>query len=127
MKNAECVMVNEVKGIPVEMTQLMSSMPHPCTHVTTLVYNMSLLAHCLGMTLLELITICHHCRPQPPYQPLSILTFTCYRSGKNLEILFVETFLFELVIETFDIRIKGVLRLSNLKINPKDVKHIDEY
>ena len=55
MKNAEFVMVNEVKGIPVEMAQLTSNMLHPCTHVTTWVYNMSLLAHCLGMTLLELI------------------------------------------------------------------------
>ena len=56
VKNAEFVMVNEVKGIPVEMAQLTSSLPHPCTHVTTWVYNMSLLAHCLGMTLLELLT-----------------------------------------------------------------------
>ena len=30
-------------------------------------------------------------------------------------------------METFNIRVKGVLRLSNLKIDPKDVKHIDEY
>ena len=31
------------------------------------------------------------------------------------------------MLKTFNIRVKGVLQLSNLKIDPRDVKHIDEY
>ena len=63
--------------------------------------------------------------PQPPYQPLPILTFTCTRTGKTLGIK--NRFLFQLVIKTSNIRVKGVLQLNNLKIYSRDMKHIDEY
>ena len=56
-------------------------------HVTTWTYNMGLLDHCLGRSVLELITNCH---PQPPYQPLPILTFTCTRTGKTLRYFFLQ-------------------------------------
>ena len=129
VKNAEFVMVNGVKGIPVEIAQLTSSLPYPCTHVITWVHNMSLLDHCLGSKLLELITTCHHCRPPAPLSTPVDPYFTCNRTGENLEYFLqnIESFLFELVVETFNIRVKGVLCLSNLKIDQKDVKHIDEY
>ena len=38
-----------------------------------------------------------------------------------------ESFLFHFVIKTFDIRVKGVLHLSKLKIDSRDLKHIDQY
>ena len=57
VKISEFVMVNEGKGTPVEMTHFTSYLRHPCTieNICTPqrgVYNMSLLDHCLGRTLL---------------------------------------------------------------------------
>ena len=52
MKIVKFVMVNEVKGIPVEMAQLSSCLPHACTVenicTSTWVYSMSLLDQWLG-------------------------------------------------------------------------------
>ena len=95
-------------------------------------YNMSLLDHCLWRSLLELISNCHYYRTPSPllYQPLPVLTLTYTRTGKTLEYFFLqneESFLFLLVIKAFNIRVKGVLHLSNLKMYSRDVKHIDEY
>ena len=53
-------------------------------HVTTWTYNMGLLDHCLGRTVLVPLLQ----DPQPPYQPLPILTFTCTRTGKTLGYFF---------------------------------------
>ena len=63
-----------------------SCLPHPCVIENIARHNvginMSLLDHCLGRTLLELIATI--AGPQPPYQPLPILTFTCTRTRKTL-------------------------------------------
>ena len=52
LKIAKFVMVNEVKGIPVEMAQFSSCLPNACTVgnicTSTWVYSMSLLDQCLG-------------------------------------------------------------------------------
>ena len=52
MKIAKFVMVNEVKGIPVEMAQFSSCLSHACTVenicTSTWVYSMSLLDQWLG-------------------------------------------------------------------------------
>ena len=89
VKISEFVMVNEVMGIPVEMAQFTLFLPHPCT-----VENICM-SQCGFKHELACLTIRERTYklpplqvPQPSYQPLSILTFTCNRY--NFRISFVE-------------------------------------